>query len=395
MTGAGYLGKGGAPGRPAAVRKRLTIVGRIAAALSCLLVWMAASAQIRPGPDSWPMFRGSSTLTGISEDRLPQPLKLRWSYQAKDSIESSAAVDGGTVYVGSMDGFLHAIDLTTGKARWQYQAAGPIGESSPCVHGGVVFVGDLAATLHAVDAGSGKVRWTFKAEDEIKSSPNWSEDRVYFGSYDQHLYCVSAVTGALAWKYRTEGPVHCTPAIDAGEVYISGCDETFRAISAATGRQLYSLPLGAYSGASAALGDGHAYVGTFGNEVLGIDLRGRTILWTYQHPVRSFPFYSSAALTADRVVLGGRDKMVHCLERATGKEIWTFTTGARVESSPLVTGNRVFIGSNDGKLYELDLASGKKTWEFDAGAPLSASPAVARGALVIGSQDGVLYCFGN
>ncbi len=85
--------------------------------------------------------------------------------------------------------------------------------------------------------------------------------------------------------------------------------------------------------------------------------------------------------------------MVHCLSAATGKEIWSFTTRARVESSPLILGSRVFVGSNDGLLYELDLATGKKAWEFTAGAPLSASPAAAGGALVIGSQDGVLDCF--
>ena len=86
---------------------------------------------------------------------------------------------------------------------------------------------------------------------------------------------------------------------------------------------------------------------------------------------------------------------MHALNRSTGKAVWTFTTRARVESSPLVVGTRVFVGSNDGVLYELDLASGKKVWEFTAGAPLSASPAAAQGALVIGSQDGVLYRFGS
>jgi eukaryotic-like serine/threonine-protein kinase len=189
--------------------------------------------------------------------------------------------------------------------------------------------------------------------------------------------------------------VHCTPAIDKGIVYISGCDGNFRAISGATGKQLYAVLLGDYTGASAALRDGHAWVGTFGNEVLGIDLVKRVTQWTYKHPTRNFPFYSSAAVTADRVVLGGRDKMVHCLERSTGKAVWTFPARARVESSPLIDGNRVFVGSNDGNLYELDLATGRKVWEFVAGAPLSASPAAAQGALVIGSQDGVLYCFGS
>jgi eukaryotic-like serine/threonine-protein kinase len=139
--------------------------------------------------------------------------------------------------------------------------------------------------------------------------------------------------------------------------------------------------------------DGQAYVGTFANEVLGIDLVKRAVRWTYKHPTRNFPFYASAALSGDRVVVGGRDKLVHCLSASTGKELWSFTTRARVESSPLIVGGRVFVGSNDGVLYELDLAAGKKVWEFTAGAPLSASPAAAAGALVIGSQDGVLYCF--
>jgi len=339
------------------------------------------------------MFRGSAGLWGVADSALPEGLKLRWTFQAKEAIESSAAIVDGVAYVGSQDGTLYAVDLVAGKARWQYKTSGPVGESSPCVRDGIVYLGDLNGVLHAVDLSTGKARWVFKADDEIKSSPNWYQDRVYFGSYDQHLYCLSADTGKLIWKFRTEGPVHCTPSVESSRVFIAGCDELFRVIDAATGKQLITLSLNAYAGASAAIRDNHAYVGTFGNEVLAFDLSKRALRWSYQHPTRSFPFYSSAAVTADRVVLGGRDKMVHCLDRASGKSLWAFSTRARVESSPLIAANRVFVGSNDGNLYELDLASGKKVWEFAAGAPLSASPAAAQGSLVIGSQDGALYCF--
>ncbi len=355
----------------------------------------AGSTQTGRNTDSWPMFRGTSALCGVSGAPLPQTLKLRWSYQAKDSIESSAAIVDGTVYAGSADGSLLALDLATGKVRWQYKTAGPVEESSPCVQNGTVYVGDLEGMLHAVDASTGRSRWTFKAGGEIKSSPNCAGNQVYFGSYDQSLYCLSAASGTKLWSFQTEGPVHCTPAVDKGRVYISGCDENLRAFDAATGKQLFSLPLGSYTGASAAVLDDQAVVGTFGNEVVCFDLRRRIVRWTYRHAARHFPFYSSAALTADKVVVGGRDKMVHCLERSTGKQVWTFLTKSRVESSPLIVGNRVFVGSNDGILYELDLTTGRKVWDFNSAAPLSASPASAQGALVIGSQDGVLYCFGG
>jgi eukaryotic-like serine/threonine-protein kinase len=363
-------------------------------ALFSLLVFVLAASTPKDKPDSWPMFRGDSALQGISQEQLPKALKLRWSYQADGSIDSSAAIVSGVAYVGSGDGILHAIDLVTGKMRWQYKTGGSFGESSPCVHNGVVYIGALEGILHAVDAATGKAIWTFKTEGEIKSSPNVYQNRIYFGSYDQHLYCLS-LSGSLVWKFLTGGPVHSTPAAAKGMVFISGCDATLRAIEAETGKEAYEISIGEYAGASAALRDNRAYVGTFANEVLGLDLEQHKVQWTYRHASRELPYYSSAAVTQDYVVLGGRDKMVHCLQRSSGKEIWTFLTGARVESSPLIASERVFVGSNDGNLYELDLASGQKIWEFAAGGALTASPALAQGSLVIGSQDGVLYCFGN
>jgi len=370
-------------------------LGLAAFGVAASLVLCADGAPNPASGDAWPMFRGASSLDGVAQSGLPQALKLRWRYQAKDAIESSAAVADGVVYVGSMDGLLAAVDLASGQARWHYQTGGAIEESSPNVARGLVVVGDMNGVVHGVDAATGKPRWTFKTDGEIRSSPNRVGDRIYIGSYDQHLYCLSAETGALLWKYQTEGPVHGTPAVADGAVYISGCDETFRAIDALTGKQRFAVPMGAYSGASAAVRGDRAYVGTFGNDVLGIDLATHVVRWTYQHPTRRFPFYSSAAVTPERVILGGRDKLVHCLDAATGKAIWTFLTKARVESSPVVVGSRVFVGSNDGVLYELALATGRKVWEYTAGAPLSASPAVAEGVLVIGSQDGVLYAFGS
>jgi outer membrane protein assembly factor BamB len=175
--------------------------------------------------------------------------------------------------------------------------------------------------------------------------------------------------------------------------FIAGCDEMFRAIRIADGKEIFSVSSGAYTGASPALRDGAAFYGTFDNEVLSVNLAQRKIVWHYEHPQRKFPFYSSAAVTSSRVVLGGRDKLVHGLTPA-GKAAWTFTTRARVESSPAIAGDRVFVGSNDGRFYVLNLTTGAKLWEFEAGAPLSASPAIANGRIVIGSQDGRLYCFG-
>ena len=98
------------------------------------------------------------------------------------------------------------------------------------------------------------------------------------------------------------------------------------------------------------------YYGTYENEVLAVDLKAHKIVWRYKHPDRSFPFYSSAAVSTDRIFVGGRDKFVHAIDMKTGKAAWTFATRARVDSSPVIAGTRVYIGGNDGKLYVLDAA---------------------------------------
>src|SRR5258707_8818314 len=46
--------------------------------------------------DDWPQFRGNPSLTGIATSAVPKTLKLLWTFEAGDSIESSAAIVDGT-----------------------------------------------------------------------------------------------------------------------------------------------------------------------------------------------------------------------------------------------------------------------------------------------------------
>lgn len=370
--------------------------------VSLLLAVTASLPLLGQGPvaapaSEWRQFRGNPRLTGVSASTPPATLKLLWMYDAGDVIDSSAAIADGVVYVGGGDGDLIALDLASGAVRWKYTTGNLIGESSPAVGPDAVYIGDLGGILHAVSTRDGKALWTFKTTSEIKSSPvvvPGENAVVLIGSYDGHLYALDARTGRLRWKVLTKGQVHATPAVQDGLAFVAGCDAVFRAIRIADGREAYQIESGAYTASSPVLDGDRAYFGTFNYEVLALDLKRRTVLWRYSQADTQFPYYSSAALSNGRVILGGRDKIVHAIETATGKAAWTFATRARVDSSPVVAGGRVYVGSSDGRLYVLDAASGEKISEFDTGAAITASPAVAGGRVVVGAQDGVVYVFG-
>ena len=360
--------------------------------LSYILIYSIEQSQA--SSDDWLSFRGNPQLTGVATGELPENLELLWTFETEDGIESTAAIAAGTAYVGTLDGYLYAINLENGGLKWKYQASGEI-KSSPTIFRNVVHFGDGMGVFHAVDAQTGEPRWTFEAEAEIISSANVAQDRLLFGSYDQYLYCLSAEDGSLAWKFETEGYIHGTPAIVNGAVVISGCDGYLRIINITDGVEQQKIALGDYVGASPAILNNRAYAGTFGNQVLCAELENSEILWWYQHPERHFPFYASAAVTTDIVVIGGRDKMIHALKPQTGEPLWTYPAKSRVDSSPVIVGERVFFGTVGGELVVLNLNSGEKVWEFVTGASIIASPSVAAGKLVIGANDGRIYCFGK
>ena len=85
------------------------------------------------------MFRGDATHSGVYAASGWQALGgLKWRFMTDGDVISSPTVVGQTVYVGSGDGRLYALDRNTGARRWAFDARNPI-PSSPAVGGGAVF----------------------------------------------------------------------------------------------------------------------------------------------------------------------------------------------------------------------------------------------------------------
>jgi outer membrane protein assembly factor BamB len=362
-----------------------------AVVLGSLLRIDAAPQADKPSAD-WPLFRGNPLQTGVADSTLPDKLEILWTFKAKDSVEAAAAISDGIVYVGSLDERLYAIQLKSGEKIWDYKA-GPI-TAPPSVRGGFVYVGDSDGVFHCVEAAAGKKKWSYETGGEIKSGANFSGESILFGSSDEHLYCLGK-DGALAWKFEVSGgPVLGTPVVVDGRTFAAGCDSTLHVIEVATGKEKDKLDLGGQVAASAAVVADRLYVGTMTNQVLGVDWKKPTLDWKFEPEDRAQPFYSSAAVTDTLVIVGSRDRLVHALDRKTGKEEWNFPTGGKVDSSPVVVGGRVYFGSADGKLYVLDAAKGTLIQKIDLHGPISASPAVAGGKLIIGTEKGIVYCLG-
>jgi hypothetical protein len=96
----------------------------------------------------------------------------------------------GTIYVGSSDGRLYALD-SDGSEKWSF-ATGNVIFSSPAIGAdGTVYIGSFDGRLYAVNS-DGSEKWSFATGYWVQSSPAIGADgTVYVGSFDTKLYAIT------------------------------------------------------------------------------------------------------------------------------------------------------------------------------------------------------------
>ena len=179
------------------------------------------------------------SITGIEKWRLT--LDSRPSITSNNP--SAFVIADNTIYF--LDGEImsrsdnvvcHAVDPLTGVEKWRFTATSEwasFNPSSLAVSDGIVFAG-IGNNLYAIDMRTGKERWQFITKGTVYSSPAVANGVVYFGSYDNNLYAVEALSGKEKWHFTTEGGIYSSPAIANGVVYVGGGNSLYAIGSTAT-----------------------------------------------------------------------------------------------------------------------------------------------------------------
>ncbi|MEQ8330933.1 MAG: PQQ-binding-like beta-propeller repeat protein [Longimicrobiales bacterium] len=154
----------------------------------------------------------------------------------RTQIQASPAVVDGTLYIGSRDASLYAIDLADGRTRWTFEDGSAWVVASAAVHDGRVFSGrSSGGRFRAIDAAAGTELWVHETGGLVFSSATVVDGTVYVGSGGGRLLAYDAATGAVRWSLATDGPIVSSPAVWEGRVYVGSDDGTVYAVKAAEG----------------------------------------------------------------------------------------------------------------------------------------------------------------
>jgi hypothetical protein len=164
---------------------------------------------------------------------------LKWRYQTGVNMNSSPAIGSdGTIYVGSHDHYIAGLDdhylyalNPSGSLKWQFRTGDRVFSSPAIGSDGTIYVGSQGPYFYALNP-DGTQKWRYRTGDMIEPSPAIGSDgTVYVGSHDDYLYAVNP-EGTLRWRYRTGDNVVSSPAISSdGTIYVGSDDQYLYALN--------------------------------------------------------------------------------------------------------------------------------------------------------------------
>lgn len=350
-----------------------------------------------------------------------------WAFETEDEQMSSPAVapvvagdsstaqsDGATVYAGSGDGTLYALDATSRAIRWTAPIDHEVLGAPTVVEFGsdqrgpagswTVYVGSGSGVVRALDARTGEVQWSVELSGEVPPDPTVVDGTVYVGSYT-FVYALDAATGEQRWSRQTRDVHHArifaSPTVYDGTVYVGNGDGGLYAIDAATGEEEWVFEEPRRILSTATVVDDTLYFGGEDGKVYALDPEDGTVVWSYEteepEEIRA-AVTSSPAVVDGTLYVGSRcsytgcvDGDVYALDAETGEKRWQFGADANVQSSPAVADGTVFVGSQAGTVYALDAVNGARNWTFSTDGPVETTLKAHDGAVYVGSGDGNLY----
>ena len=344
-----------------------------------------------------------------------------WKYPTGGPVPATPAVVNGTLYVGSYDGKFYAIDVNTGLTKWKFATEGErrfeakglnglqpknqtmadpfdVYLSSPVVVQNTVYFGSGDGNLYAVDANSGEAKWKFKTGDVVHASPAYSDGVVYVGSWDSYFYAIDAVTGKERWKFHggEDAVVHnqvgfqSSPAVVDGVVYTGCRDSNVYALDRATGKEKWRFfNEMSWVNTAPAVTKGKVIFATSDSSLYHVvdAASGKSVI---KQQGKAYMF-SSPTVVGDVVLIGVLNGTLEARNINTGELLWDYQVEKSKQNAGWVlTSDRKF---NDPLLYHSlwrEAPTVATERQFSIGSIFS-TPLVANKTVYFGSTDGYMY----
>lgn len=333
------------------MQKKITF--KFTAFISLLVAGLILTGCVRTGStqSGWSgVVAGSeSVYLGSSNGKLVALNYTNGFYQWQESLESSTSTSilgcsggatsiiyatpvllGETVYIGDTNGKLYAFNINDRQSKnvtLNTEKRGSI-IGSPIVYNGSIYVGSTDGSLYAYDAASLTYRWQYDTGGEIWASPaNW-KDNIIVASFDEKLYSIDANSGQPNWTapFKVDGPIIAAPVVYGDTIIVASLDRHIYAVNAENGQLIWVYPA---------------------DDNKNENAPGQ---WLWATPV----------VQNDKIYAPCMDGVIYVLDGNNGELSQTINLGEPIAMSPVFAGNCMVVATKEGKIYSIDTNSYNK-----------------------------------
>ena len=317
---------------------------------------------------------------------------ILWRYQIGREVKSSAAVGpDGSVYVGSVDGVVCALN-NDGTEKWRFDAKASVAGDIAVDDAGSIFV--AARNLYALSP-KGTLRWKIPSKNGAVSSVALGSDGMIYVSIDADL-CAVTSDGVIKWKVPVLGRSPLLgPVVGAdGTIYVDGYigGSTISRVDAFTPEGVLKHRFEVrtiFTSSPAVDHDGTLYImGSPASTLYALSADGR-LKWTLEKGVLP----DTPVIAEDHTIyIGSLDGFLYAIN-PDGALKWTYRGPGAILRSPVIDADGVISFASGGKFCRLQ-PNGvlKDEFEFAPKWRAAAAPIIAsNGVVYIGGMDGFFY----
>jgi len=341
--------------------------------------------------------------------------KIINEFNSNKKISGQPILFNNTVFYITYDGTLHAESIYEENKKWQKDYQQELDGKLSVNENGTLYAGTNDGYLLAVNSNDGAVKWKFSAENiETRSRHLFSEvlvkdDKLYVGSADKMVYCLNAIDGNLNWKYQVDDWVRSKPIFVDGYLYVATLSGSMYAINdnSTSPQLIWQNKVADHGFTSNIKGSTHGIIGISQNLMLfSVSPKTGKLQWRHGLMDGMFSdgiFYSSEELGGQQsspvvvdgvLFIGGTDGFVNAIDAESGQEIWRFETDGVMASSPTVAFGKVFFGeayNAKGTYYALDIETGKPVWTSAAYGNVWVNATFDDNNIYFGNMDGYFF----
>jgi outer membrane protein assembly factor BamB len=305
----------------------------------------------------------------FEDEGLTSSVTNLWSSGVAAKIAGGITVAYDTLFMGTENGEVIALDANTGDKKWIVKVKGEV-LAAPAVDSGIVLVSTGSGMVLALDAGTGEQLWAYESDVPPLSlrgvsSPAAVNGGAIIGTASGKLVVNIIESGQTAWEQVISSASGVTelerivdidsqPLVFGGNIYVITYDGSLAAVELRTGRVIWKREYKSYRRLSMA--GSTLYLVDVNSNLFALDSRNGVELWSQGALKRRL--LTAVSPVGDYLVAGDRFGFLHWFDQADGKIVARLEVGDNDEDegiygTPVIDGSVLYTQTKDGQLVAI------------------------------------------